>query len=529
MRAVERESALPGALAAARREARSAFGDDTLLLEKLIAAPRHVEVQIFGDEFGHIVHIGERECSIQRRHQKVIEETPSTALTPELRDRMTRAAVVIGESLRYSNAGTVEFILDSEGNFYFLEVNTRLQVEHAVTEMVTGVDLVRWQIRVAEGRPLPLTQAEIRFTGHAVEARLYAEVPEADFLPASGDVALWREPTIDDGVRVDSGIVSGDTVSSYYDPLLAKIVVHGEDRPDALRRLERALSKTLLFGIPSNRELLRRLLLHPDHLAGRIDTAFIERHRADLINRTSSVLEREVYAERVADAAIVVAMRRLSLANGRGHWRNNPSRPVLEAFKLFGAASGAAEEDAMRMEVRLVPVSAMRAEAICIAGGAESSHAVELRGERGDDLDVEIDGRRFLATAMETAGDQWWVVVNGAIIMLQRLSPFPEPSSGRAPVLKAGQRGARFGQVTGKPGVLLAPLPGRVAAVHVAVGQLVRAGDPVMVIEAMKMEHIVRASCDGEIVAIYADVGDQARHGSPLLDIRPNEAKGAGV
>src|SRR5690242_18542713 len=242
MRTVRDESELAGALAGARREALAAFGDATLLLEQLIDEPRHVEFQIFGDVHGHLIHLGERECTIQRRHQKIVEETPSPALTPELRARMGAAAVTVGRQLGYTNAGTVEFILAPSGDFYFLEVNTRLQVEHPVTELVTGLDLVRWQILVAEGRPLPLAQDAIRTSGHAVEVRLYAEDPATGFLPQTGPIALWRPVTDAAGVRVDASIQTGDAVTPYYDPLLAKFSAHGADRDEALRRLDYALA-----------------------------------------------------------------------------------------------------------------------------------------------------------------------------------------------------------------------------------------------------------------------------------------------
>ena len=268
MRLVEDANALPAALAAARREALAAFGDDTLMLEKVISEPRHIEFQIFGDTHSNIIHLGERECTIQRRFQKVIEETPSTALTPELRARMGAAAIAVGRQLGYTNAGTVEFILDADANFYFLEVNTRLQVEHPITELVTGLDLVRWQILVAEGAVLPLDQEQVTFTGHAVEARVYAETPARDFLPASGTVPLWIPPS-GEGVRVDSGLRTGDTVSAYYDPLLAKISAWGPERAEALRRLDHALARVVLLGVHTNIAFLRSVLLHPAHLRWR--------------------------------------------------------------------------------------------------------------------------------------------------------------------------------------------------------------------------------------------------------------------
>ncbi len=524
MRVVEREVDLPQALAAARREARSAFGDDALLIEKLIADPRHIEVQIFGDAYGHVIQLGERECSIQRRHQKVVEETPSTALTPELRAQMTAAALAIGEQLRYDNAGTVEFILDAMGNFYFLEVNTRLQVEHPVTEFVTGLDLVRWQIRVAEGHPLPLAQDEIRFLGHAVEARLYAEVPEAGFLPASGPVLLWREPR-GEGVRVESGVTTGDSISPYYDPLLAKIVAYGEDRAEALRKLERALSQTVLLGIPSNRAFLRRLILHPEHLAGQITTGFIDTFRDDLMLSASGMLRKTPVDPIAVDAAIFAAVWRVTTEGEPVRWRNNMGRPLLERFIVVEAGDGPSPEGALHVEVAFTPASATRFEVVAVAEGSRRSHSVELRNRQGNEIAAEVDGRRSSATVVAGDGDVWWVAVNDEMVALRWQSPFPAPRT-RSQGVEAGrgQAGKRTDFVE-QPGMVVAPLPGQVVAVHIAVGQMIQRGEPVVVLEAMKMEHIVRATQDGEVIALVVAQGDQVRHGAPLLEIRARPAR----
>jgi acetyl/propionyl-CoA carboxylase alpha subunit len=277
MRLVREAGALPEALAAARREAARAFGDDTLLIERYFDAPRHVELQIFGDTRGRVVHLFERECSIQRRFQKIIEEAPSVAVDDALRARLGAAAVAAGRAIGYTGAGPVEFLLDRDGQFYFLEVNTRLQVEHPVTEAITGLDLVEWQIRVARGEALPFEQGDVARAGHALEARLYAEDPQADFLPASGRIALW-EPTPLPGVRYDSGVEAGTEVTVHYDPLLAKIVAHGATRDEARQRLLDALRRLGVAGVTTNREFLLAVLDHPAFAAGEIDTHFIERH-----------------------------------------------------------------------------------------------------------------------------------------------------------------------------------------------------------------------------------------------------------
>src|SRR5690348_3898638 len=336
IRIVARASELPDALASARREALSAFGDETLLLEKALVEPRHIEIQIFGDSHGHVIALGERESSIQRRHQKVIEETPSTALSPELRARMSEAAVAIGQTLGYTGAGTVEFILDREGAFYFLEVNTRLQVEHPVTELVTGLDLVRWQIQVAEGHSLPLMQEQVMFNGHAVEARVYAEDPAQGYLPATGTLALWREPH-NVGVRVDAGVSTGDVIPIYYDPMVAKISAHGVDRTEAVRRLERALGQTLLFGVRNNIAFLRRVLLHPEFVAGETNTAFLERHAADL--EKTSVDEIELSAQEMAALACALQRNVNDESASLAGWRNNRNRPLIERFSPLEISS----------------------------------------------------------------------------------------------------------------------------------------------------------------------------------------------
>jgi geranyl-CoA carboxylase alpha subunit len=514
MRAIEHEDELPQALAAARREARAAFGDDTLLLEKLIAAPRHVEFQIFGDEYGSVIHLGERECSIQRRHQKVVEETPSTALTPELRVRMGEAAVTVGRRLGYTNAGTVEFVLDPAGSFYFLEVNTRLQVEHPVTELVTGLDLVRWQIEVAEGRPLPLTQEQVRARGHAVEVRLYAEEPANGFLPSTGPVVLWREPE-GDGVRVDAGIASGDEITPYYDPMLAKIVTHGADRDEALRRLDRALANTLLFGVRNNLEFLRRVLLHPDHRAGRISTAFIDQHAGDLAQSASNVRE-SGHTERLAAALAAVAG--IPSAPHSGRWRNNPSRPHIERFEPIDGRGG---EVSRSLEVRLSPRGQGHFAATTLAGGGEEAFDLAVHGDLAERGSVEVGGHRLRAV-VASAGDDWWVCVGETTHHLRRLDPLHVPAAAFEAPGRAGDmaNGHRTAPSQRRDGALAAPMPGLVVSVLVEAGQAVSAGDPLFILEAMKMEHTIRAPRDATVEAVRVAAGDQVQPSAVLLDFR---------
>jgi len=514
MRVVERPADLPEALAAARREAQSAFGDGALLLEKLIPTPRHIEFQLFGDTHGHLVHLGERECSIQRRHQKVIEETPSPALDVALRARMAEAALTVGRTLGYTNAGTVEFVLDGDGNFYFLEVNTRLQVEHPITELVTGLDLVRWQILVAEGKPLPLAQDEIRCTGHAVEARVYAEDPAAGYLPATGRVALWRVP-VEAGVRVDAGVETGDEVSSYYDPLVAKISAHSSDRGEALRQLEYALGKTVLFGVRSNLDFLRRVLLHPAHIAGRIDTGFLERHAAELL--AAPLAPRMLGSlSPLALAALIAALQRQPMKPGPATWRNNRSRPIVERFapmqstlELSSTSGYSAGNTVEVLEVRLVPGARPHAHqftATVVASGTETAVSVGIVDRTATDLSLEVDGYRLRAVAMEIAPGRWEVRAlsqDAGTVVLQWMSPLPEP-----------------GAKTRSADSLAAPMPGQVIAVYVSAGQRVRAGEPLLVLEAMKMEHTIRAPHDGVVAAIHAHAGEQVAAAALLVDVR---------
>jgi geranyl-CoA carboxylase alpha subunit len=512
MRAVERAGDLPAALASARREALAAFGDATLLLERLIREPHHVEFQIFGDEHGHLLHLGERECSIQRRHQKVIEETPSTALTSELRARMADAALTVGRQLGYTNAGTVEFILDLEGHFFFLEVNTRLQVEHPITELVTGLDLVRWQIEIAEGRPLPLTQDEVTFTGHAIEARLYAEDPAGGFLPATGQVALWREAT-GDGVRVDSGLHTGDEIGIFYDPLLAKICAYGADRVEALRRLDRALGATVLFGPRNNLDFLRRALLHPAHVAGDLSTDFVERHLTDLL----APPEDAAPLPALPLAAVLTALADiLALPEPRG-WRNNPSRPLLQRYSPRGDMTTI-------VEVQVTPSSASNVFAVDVTSHASAwSLQARVHDRAGADLWVELDGYLVHGLVVVGEGGDRWVKAGTRSLALSHLPALPQPTPHSPSGTVVTRGSASLPSHAGGPGVVVAPMPGQVLAVLVGERRPVRAGDPVILLEAMKMEHTLRAPRDGVVAAIHTRVGEQVSVGAVLVDILESE------
>jgi geranyl-CoA carboxylase alpha subunit len=497
MRLVNDPAALPEALAVARREARQAFGDDELLLEKALPNPRHVEIQLFGDRHGHLIHLGERECSLQRRHQKIVEETPSPAVTPELRARMGAAAVALAQAIDYTNAGTAEFLLDAQGDFYFLEMNTRLQVEHPVTEMVTGLDLVEWQIRVAEGAPLPLTQAQVRLRGHAVEARLYAENPANDFLPVTGAVARWRAPR-GDGVRVESGILAQDQVSRHYDPLLVKLVAHGPDRPTAVRKLRRALETAVLLGLTTNQAFLLDVLRHPAFLTGATDTHLIPTHFGGW-QPPSGDLTLALCA-----AALIRFRRHPQPAVIPGYWRNNPNQPLRYRF---AAPNGVwaihltppnDREEAFR--ARLHPP-----EPETVPAETTPAHTLRLHALAPGAIILSLDGHRQ-RVPYARRNDRWWLQTGAGVAALQALPRLPQPH----PPADAG-------------GSLRAPLPGAVLAVLVAEGERVAEGQALLKLEAMKMEHTIRTAAAGIVTKIFYQVGDAVEADAQLVQIEELE------
>jgi acetyl/propionyl-CoA carboxylase alpha subunit len=489
MRVVASEADLSEALAAARREAAAAFGDDTLLLERYFDAPRHVEIQIFGDSRGQLLHCFERECSIQRRFQKIIEEAPSPAVDDQLRREMGAAAVAAGKAIGYVGAGTVEFLVDAAGDFHFLEVNTRLQVEHPVTEAVTGLDLVRWQIQLAQGEPLPLAQDELALRGHAIEARLYAEDPANDFLPATGRIALWEPPELP-GVRIDSGVAAGSEVGIHYDPLLAKLIAVGPNRGEAIRRLVAALRRLGVGGVTTNRDFLIAVLEHPAFEAGKLDTHFIERHLPPATRRAP----RDAAAERLH--AIAAALHAHERRRGEGPlppsipsgWRNNRWRAQDVSYRL--GSDPAAEP----IEVRYVATGPGRFE---LEVGGETSQVVIT--ESGDGvLGLEVDGvRRRLRVAVD--GDRSFVHGPLGSAELTEIPRFP-------PTLAA--------ELTGG---CLAPMPGVVRAVAVGVGDHVEEGSVLLVLEAMKMEHQLVAYAPAVVKEVRVEVGQMVDPDAVLI------------
>jgi len=465
MHRVDDPRELPAALAQARREAAAAFGDDTLFIERFVAEPRHIEVQVLADAHGAVIHLGERECSLQRRHQKVIEEAPSPLLGDAQREAIGRAACETARAVGYTGAGTVEFIVSAAhpDEPFFMEMNTRLQVEHPVTELVTGVDLVEQQLRVAAGQPLTLAQADIRLEGHAIEARIYAEDPAAGFLPTGGRLIDVRWPR---GVRVDAGVEAGTVVGADYDPMLAKVIAHGADRDDALAALDGALAETHLPGVVTNVRFLRRLLALPAVVAGALDTGIVDREAPALAS------------DPVPDAAFAACARH-DLPAATGAWR-------ADGWRLTGAR-GAVLRYADGEGTATVTLDAQGGRARVERGGVTS----ELRLSELADLEVLTDAD----------GAALWVL---------------GPDGDRPVVRSAPARRSRSGQAPG----LASPMPGTVVAVHVADGAEVEEGAAVVSVEAMKMEHVLRAPLAG-VVALSAVLGQTVTRGQELAAVTP--------
>ncbi len=481
MRVVASQAELAEAVAAARREALAGFGDDRVFLERYVPRCRHVEIQILGDRHGRIVHLGERECSIQRRHQKVIEECPSPRVDAELRSAMGEAALRLARALGYESAGTVEFLLDdATRGFYFLEVNTRLQVEHPVTEAVTGIDLVRAQLCIAAGEPLGFEQRDVSFQGAAIEARLYAENPAADFLPATGTLVAF-EPPQSPAVRWDSGVVAGSVIGTHFDPLLAKVIAHAPTRREAAGRLALALERTHLGGVATNRDFLVAALRTPEFLAGDTTTDFIERAAPP----RSLALGEEDLARVAATAALWLqganrAVAKVLAATPTG-WRNARLPDPWVEFLYEGR------------EIR-ASYRALRDGSFRLGDGS----AARVHAWSRDAIDLEIAGRRQRAR-ITRSGERVWVQTPRGDAELTIQPRFELPGAG------------------GPSGGLLAPMPGTVIYLRVRVGQSVRAGETLLVLEAMKMEHPIRAPEDGVVREVRVALGEQVENGALLL------------
>jgi acetyl/propionyl-CoA carboxylase alpha subunit len=490
MRLVHEPADLADAVASAAREAEAAFGDGTVFLERFVESPRHLEVQVFGDAHGTVVSLFERECSVQRRHQKIIEEAPSPAVDEAMRAELGSAAIAAAKAIGYVGAGTVEFVADDAGHFWFLEMNTRLQVEHPVTEMITGLDLVAVQLVVAAGEPLPPEVLTATITGHAVEARLYAEDVAAGFVPMSGRLDRFVIPNADD-VRVDAGYESGSVVSAHYDAMLAKVIAHAPTRSSAVAGVARVLREAELHGVPTNRDLLVGVLQHAEFAAGRIDTGFLDRHDpAALIHAPADDLV-------VAGAVAAVLARRAAQR------ATSPLPPgVPQGWRNVGPAHQpvALDHGDRRLEVEVAGEG--RAPRVQVDGEPER---VVVFTVTGDEVDLEVRGVRRLVAVHRTE-TTIYVDGDGTSLAFEVEARFPLPEEAVA------------------PGSLVAPMPGGVVLVGVAVGDRVEAGTVLVALEAMKMEHVVRAAAAGTVREVHVAVGDQVDTGDVLVLIETDDA-----
>jgi len=483
MRVVRHEAGLQEAIAGARGEAESGFGDGRLMLERLLERPRHIEVQVFGDASGGCLHLFERECSVQRRYQKIIEESPSPFIDAATRAAMTQAAVRAAQAVGYVNAGTVEFIVGADGAFYFMEMNTRLQVEHPVTESVTGLDLVEWQLRIAAGERLPLAQEEVRQRGHAIEARLYSEDPRRGFLPSVGTVQRFAHPPEDPHWRVDAGIEDGDDVSVHYDPMIAKVIASGSDRAEALARLARALDRSAIFGVASNLPLLRAIARHPRFAAGDVDTGFVDRELAALTQESPPAPETLLLAA-------ALALEGFAGARGASPWS------AADGWRMGGAVPAAI--------------------------GLRSSSFLRLRARRGrHGIEVDSGSACLTGTVAATGAGRYQVDAGAGRRELElirhgdRLLVVGEQSE---EITLAGawphERGAE--DADAHPS---SPLPGRVVDLRVQAGDAVAKGDVMAVVEGMKMQHAIRAGRAGRVSQVLVRVGEQVEAEAVLFDI----------
>jgi 3-methylcrotonyl-CoA carboxylase alpha subunit len=493
MRIVENEGQFLGALQAARREAAAAFGDERVLLERYLQRPRHIEVQVFGDSHGDVVHLFERDCSVQRRHQKVLEEAPAPGMTPERRARLCEAAVRAAKAIQYSGAGTVEFIAEGSGAFYFMEMNTRLQVEHPVTEMITGIDLVEWQLRIAAGERLPCTQEDLRFAGHAIEARIYAEDPARDFLPATGRIVHLGFPQESADVRVDAGVAQGGEISAWYDPMIAKLIARGRDRAEALARLRQALADVRIAGLTTNVAFLQRLAACRAFSGAELDTGLIERNAAELL-----APEKPADARMLATAAAAElvdeqrAARQSAQASGDRYspwheadgWRLNEDSHHDLVFLEAGVEH--------KVRIRFLE-SGLRLRI------GDEEHAFHVQSE-GDALHVRLGGALFSAHAVREASD-WHVFCDGEHRRIGLKRPLGEPDADTS------------------AGSLSAPMPGRVVRVLTRPGAKVAKGEPLVILEAMKMEHTITAPADGTVKEVHFADGEQVLEGAQLITL----------
>ena len=499
MRAVEHEAQFDAALAACRRESLSAFGDERVLLEKYLDRPRHIEVQLFADRHGGCVHLFERDCSVQRRHQKVLEEAPAPGMLEDRRREMGEAALLASRAVGYVGAGPVEFLVDRGGAFFFMEMNTRLQVEHPVTEMITGLDLVEWQLRIAAGERIPIAQKDLRIGGHAIEARVYAEDPLRDFVPASGRIVHLRLPAESENVRVDTGVRSGDEITVYYDPMIAKLIVLDGDRPAALERMRKALGEFEVAGLATNLGFLHRLVQDSDFAGADFDTGLIERHRSELL------------APRAPADKDALTLATLAVLSQLDAGLRGEARRQGDPFSPWSLADGwRANRDSGHL---------------LVFHEGEHRHAVLAR-RLGEGFELEFaDGRRRvrnyrrddcrLTAQLEDA------TVEGSVVRLgSRIEVF---LPGRHHILEMHDPLREELSVESRAGDLEAPMPGKIIAIFVATGDGVEKDAPLLILEAMKMEHTIRAPARGRIAQIHCKVGEQVDEGAELIDFEAEQ------
>jgi 3-methylcrotonyl-CoA carboxylase alpha subunit len=490
MRVVRQASELAAAIVSAKREAKAAFGDDRLLIEKYVDNPRHIEVQVIGDSHGNLVSLFERECTLQRRHQKVIEEAPSPTLDAKQRDTVCAAARKAAGAVNYVGAGTIEFVSDGK-EVFFIEMNTRLQVEHPVTELITGVDLVEWQLRVAFGEKLPLTQDQITMEGHAIEARVYAENPARNFMPSVGTISTWRTPEEVDGLRIDAGYRAGDTVSPYYDAMLAKVIGWAPTRQGAIDRLNRGLEETDVRGIVTNIPFLSALVTHANVRANRIDTGFIERELKALTPAQAAAGDMELGA---AVAAILAEEAKVVGADGHSPWQTFGWMPVGRRQRVFIFRAGQGDEHKVTLHYGNGP-------ATLTMGSREIAFASQPSGEGR--LDVTLDGIKSRA-AVVVDGHELYLRTRNGRFELHWVDPF----------------GGETEEQTGEDKIV-APLPGTVVALLAQEGATLEKGAPILTLEVMKMEQTLRAPFAGVLKVIKCKVGDIVQEGVELAEVEP--------
>ena len=503
MRVVESSDAFVEALASCQREAKSSFGDDRVLIERYLQKPRHIEIQVFADKHGNCVYLFERDCSVQRRHQKVIEEAPAPGMTPERRKAMGEAAVAAAQAVGYVGAGTVEFIAEPDGRFYFMEMNTRLQVEHPVTEMITGLDLVEWQLRVAAGEPLPLRQEDLRIDGHAIEVRLYAENPDTGFLPSIGTLSYLEFPPhtafANDAVRVDGGVRMGDAITPFYDPMVAKLIVHGADRDQARRRMLQALAQTRVVGVQTNVAFLGRLMGDEAFAAADLDTGLIERRRATLLPPPAEI------GSDVLALACAAVLAGLGLPATRAVAATVDPWLAGDGWRLGNNAYTLPIEWLIDAAVRRISLVRQGANWQIDCGAGPQDYAWRTQsaaGASGVAVRVTLAGRELGGTVV-TQGEQVHVFMDGNTYVLERHDAMAHAGDDEQ----------------GHAGGLAAPMPGKIVAISVKAGDAVKKGQALLVMEAMKMEHTIAAPVDGTVREIFYAVGDQVTEGAELAGI----------